>query len=124
MFPRKGRGCFADADDTAKGITTLRILGIKTGIEGLLKTFESKDHFKTYPGERNPSFSAHCNILICLLKQDDPTHFITQILKAVNFLVCHMLQGKVHEKWVSLLTLLFPLLIYEAVLLTNCPASS
>ncbi|KAK7221955.1 hypothetical protein V2G26_009958 [Clonostachys chloroleuca] len=94
-----GHGCFADADDTAKGITTLRILGIKTGIEGLLKTFERETHFKTYPGERNPSFSAHCNILICLLKQDDPTHFMTQISKAANFLVSHMLQGKVNEKW-------------------------
>ncbi|CAI6087703.1 unnamed protein product [Clonostachys chloroleuca] len=114
-----GRVSFADADDTAKGITTLRILGTKTGIESLLKTFERETHFKTYPGERNPSFSAHCNILICLLKQDDPTHFITQISKAVNFLVSHMLQGKFHEKWVSLLTLPFPSLIYEAVLLTD-----
>jgi hypothetical protein len=61
---RKAPGCFPDADDTAKGIAALRILGTSASVNGLVQMFETADHFRTYPGERNPSFSANCNVLI------------------------------------------------------------
>ncbi|KAI1370232.1 hypothetical protein F4677DRAFT_465656 [Hypoxylon crocopeplum] len=92
-------GSFPDVDDTAKGIMTLRILGKSPSIEGLISTFEAGDHFRTYNGERNPSFSANCNVLICLLMLDGPSTHISQIVKVARFLTAQVYKDGVSDKW-------------------------
>jgi hypothetical protein len=98
---REARGTIPDADDTAKGIVTLHILRKKTEVSELIRMFEAEDHFRTYHGERNPSFSANCNVLICLLLQEDADKYVPQIAKAINFVTTQAFQGQVDEKWVS-----------------------
>ncbi|KAI2463815.1 hypothetical protein F4781DRAFT_440232 [Annulohypoxylon bovei var. microspora] len=92
-------GSFPDADDTARGIMALRILGKNSTVENLIQTFEAEEHFKTYHGERNPSFSANCNVLICLLTTRDPTLYIPQIAKIVSFLTTQVYRDDVNDKW-------------------------
>ncbi|KAI1206322.1 uncharacterized protein F4807DRAFT_463811 [Annulohypoxylon truncatum] len=92
-------GSFPDADDTAKGIMTLRILGESPGFDGLIEMFEAEEHFRTYHGERNPSFSANCNVLTCLLTAEDPTLYISQIAKITRFLTTQVYQDGVIDKW-------------------------
>ncbi|KAI0898671.1 Ent-kaurene synthase [Annulohypoxylon nitens] len=81
---------FPDADDTAKTI-----------IACITWAFDSVDHFKTYRGERNPSFSANCNILTCLMTVKDPIPYGAQIARAASFLCEQVLSGCVKEKWHS-----------------------
>ncbi|KAI0889799.1 Ent-kaurene synthase [Annulohypoxylon maeteangense] len=90
-----------DADDTAKTIIALHHLGKAINVEPLLQAFDSADHFKTYKGERNPSFSANCNILACLMIVEDPTPYGAQIAKAASFLCTQVFSGNVKEKWHS-----------------------
>ncbi|CAJ2513955.1 Uu.00g020740.m01.CDS01 [Anthostomella pinea] len=92
-------GCFPDADDTAKGIEAIRLLGRTTVVDALTMMFEADDHFKTYPGERNPSLSANCNVLIALLVQDDPALHMSQIAKAASYVTSQVFSGPVNEKW-------------------------
>ncbi|KAL2020340.1 hypothetical protein VTK56DRAFT_8568 [Thermocarpiscus australiensis] len=90
-----------DADDTAKGLEALHHLGHSSGIGALIRTYEVSEHFTTYPGERNPSFSANCNILILLLIREDRDQHLPQIVKALRFLTSQVFRGQVNEKWVS-----------------------
>ncbi|KAK3951397.1 hypothetical protein QBC32DRAFT_215092 [Pseudoneurospora amorphoporcata] len=93
-------GGLVDADDTARAIMALRHLGnTKVGVEPLIRAFEAKDHFRTYEGERNPSISANCNVLTCLLMMDDPTIYSRQIVKTAKFLCQQVHTNSVREKW-------------------------
>ncbi|OTA68818.1 Ent-kaurene synthase [Hypoxylon sp. EC38] len=89
----------ADVDDTAKTILALSYFNKSVDIHPLIQTFESTDHFNTYPGERNPSFSANCNVLICLLSQSNLSTYITQITKTTAFLCSQAFMGSIREKW-------------------------
>lgn len=92
-----------DVDDTAKGIEALNYLDQddSVSVEGLIQTYEAAEHFMTYPGERNASFSANCNVLILLLVRNDRDQYISQIAKVTRFLTRSVLEGHVKEKWVS-----------------------
>ncbi|KAK0631021.1 hypothetical protein B0T17DRAFT_637782 [Bombardia bombarda] len=93
-------GILPDADDTAKALATLLVLGkSNVNVDGLVHMFEAETHFITYPGERNASFSANCNVLVCLLMLQDSKPYLSQIVKATNFLVAHVFNGPVNEKW-------------------------
>ncbi|KAI2628670.1 hypothetical protein GGR54DRAFT_357025 [Hypoxylon sp. NC1633] len=92
-------GTFPDADDTAKGLESLHHLGQESSIDGLLRTFSELEHFITYPGERNPSFSANCNVVILLLVRDDRSQHFPGITKALEFLIGQAFGGHVKEKW-------------------------
>ena len=95
-------GGLVDADDTARAIMALRHLGnTEVGVESLIRAFEAKDHFRTYEGERNPSISANCNVLTCLLMMDDPTIYAQQIVKTAKFLCEQVHTDSVREKWAS-----------------------
>lgn len=98
---RKAPGVLPDADDTAKGLESLHYLGQSSGVENLIKTFELEEHFLTYLGERNPSFSANCNIAILLLLREDRAQHFPEIAKAIQFLTSQAFRGYVHEKWVG-----------------------
>ncbi|KAI0412420.1 ent-kaurene synthase [Xylaria grammica] len=56
-------GVLADADDTAKIILTLTLLGRTPSPETMNSHFEADDHFRTYIYEANGSFSTNCNNL-------------------------------------------------------------
>ncbi|PYI10667.1 aphidicolan-16beta-ol synthase [Aspergillus sclerotiicarbonarius CBS 121057] len=81
-------GILADVDDTAKGTTVLSMLGhpVNDYVQRIIEDFEMPTHFRTYPGERDPSFSANCNVLQALLHQPDPLQYGSQITKIVAFL--------------------------------------
>ena len=93
----------ADADDTAKTILALNLLGCSTSPRTLLQEFEDKTHFKTYQQERDPSFSANCNVLNALLHVENPSDYTPQIAKTLEFL-CDTFRSSdktVRDKWVS-----------------------
>ncbi|KAJ5904103.1 Phyllocladan-16-alpha-ol synthase [Penicillium tannophilum] len=91
----------ADADDTAKTILVLNLLHQQVLPDAMLKAFETEHHFKTYPHERDPSFSANCNVLLALLHTNNPSQYAPQIEKATRFLHSHFRESelKVRDKW-------------------------
>lgn len=93
--------CLADADDTANVLAALSILGRDVNIEPMLAAFEKDEHFITYQGERNASFSANCNVLLCLLRSPKRRMYTSQVAKSVKFLESLWKQGKTQDKWVS-----------------------
>jgi hypothetical protein len=92
---------FTDVDDTAKTLEALHHLGFECSVTSLVHTFESSEHFVTYPGERNPSLSANCNVLIALLLCEDGVEHLPQIAKVTRYLTNVAFKGKIREKWVS-----------------------
>ena len=68
----------------------------------MIRHFISKqEHFSTYPGERNVSFSANCNVLQALLHSRDVELHEKQILIATTFLCDSWWTGATRDKWVS-----------------------
>jgi len=91
----------ADADDTAKAIYALSLLGIRFSPESLIREYEAADHFRTYASETHPSVSANTNVLIALLHGLDPNVYSRQIEKCVNFLCSEWLNNDhFNDKWV------------------------
>ncbi|KAF7864083.1 hypothetical protein EAF04_007048 [Stromatinia cepivora] len=101
-------GLMSDSDDTAKGLLTLNLLGHRANPTLMISQFESTSRFLTYPTERNPSLSANCNILSCLLHLPRPNEYNTQISKVSAFICDTWDAGLVTDKWslVHLLKLL------------------
>ena len=99
----------SDADDTARAIMSLRLLGRTIDPIPMIEHFESPTCFRTFEGERNPSFSANCNILSSLLLITDPKTYFNQILKATVFLCDTWDCEVVQDKWVSVKTLVYAL---------------
>ncbi|KAK5116144.1 hypothetical protein LTR62_008470 [Meristemomyces frigidus] len=94
-------GLGADADDTAKSMLILSLLHHDVSVDPLLEHFESDHYFKTYPLERDPSFSANCNVLAALLHAEDPSKYTKQIEKVVQFLISVYRDHGLHirDKW-------------------------
>ncbi|KAL1965541.1 hypothetical protein VTN77DRAFT_5624 [Rasamsonia byssochlamydoides] len=92
-------GMLPDADDTAKTILSLSLLGRPTSCERMIAVFETPTHFMTYRDERNESFSANCNVLKALLRSESPSRHLLQIIKAAGFLCHNWYVGKVNDKW-------------------------
>ncbi|GME64951.1 hypothetical protein AJ79_09819 [Neofusicoccum parvum] len=91
-----------DADDTAKGLLTLSLLGHPGPHQGMLDEFEGPTHFRTYSGERNPSFTANCNVLDAMLSQPNATALELQITKTASFLSdiwWDSSNGAIEDKW-------------------------
>ena len=78
----------SDADCTAQALSTLCQLGRTPNAQGLIVRFETRDFFKTYTQDRNPSFRTNCLVLKALLdllpgnREQD-----VQIEKALNFVI-------------------------------------
>lgn len=81
------------------------MLGKPTSPAALVEHFEDKDCFKTYPLERDPSFSANVNCLMALLQSPEPAEWTPQMLRIINFLCSRWenTRGELADKWVSLL---------------------
>lgn len=95
----------ADVDDTAKGILSLNMLKGKHGtieVDPMIEMFEAETHFRTYPAERDPSFSANCNVLLALLHHPDKSRYLSQVEKVVQFLCEYWWSNdnNVTDKWV------------------------
>ncbi|KAL2038430.1 hypothetical protein N7G274_008769 [Stereocaulon virgatum] len=89
-----------DADDTAKTILTLNHLGGKMDPEQMIKHFKTKhNHFCTYPGERNASFSANCNVLQALLSCHEAQKYTSEISSITTFLCDSWWAGTARDKW-------------------------
>ena len=92
----------ADADDSAKVILTLNLLGQQVHAKSLTDHFRSENgHFCTYPGERDASVSANCNVLRALLEAPRPQDYITDITSILTFLCETWWSGGIRDKWVS-----------------------
>ena len=70
-----------DADDSAKVILNLNLLGVDVGANAL-----EKDHFCSYSGERDASFSANCNILKTLLRVSEVSCHKEDMAKILEYL--------------------------------------
>ena len=94
-------GVMADADDTARTLMTLNLMG-RDALEPdrLILEFEADESFRTYATERNRSFSANCNVLMALLCAPNPSRYSSQINKAAGYLCSMWWRGRVHDKWV------------------------
>lgn len=88
-----------DADDTARSYFALSYLKTDMDPAPMVKYFEASEHFQTYKLERNPSFSANANILLCLLRAANPSAFASQIEKAARFLISCWVSGELRDKW-------------------------
>ncbi|KAF7881618.1 uncharacterized protein EAF02_006306 [Botrytis sinoallii] len=88
-----------DADDTAKCILTLCLVGRSVSVEQMIANFEVKNHFQTYALERNGSISANCNVLNALLHINEPNKYVGQILSTTEFLCNSWSAGKIDDKW-------------------------
>lgn len=97
-FGNVAPGMLADADDTAKSIYFLSLLGRPTNCDAMLKVFEEPNHFKTYKLETKESFSANCNVLTALLGSKDSFQHVPQICKALTFLCSAWDNGKWGDK--------------------------
>jgi hypothetical protein len=91
-----------DADDTAKAITALQLLGQRPSFDALIERFELESHFQCFPFERNPSFSANCNVLLAFLYSPDPSQYQSQITKCVRYIAYEWwnTDEPVKDKWV------------------------
>ncbi|KAM0170468.1 hypothetical protein ACHAPC_011173 [Botrytis cinerea] len=91
-----------DADDTAKGIVALDLLGKEIDKNMLVDRFGQGEWFKTYRSERDASFSTNCNVLkalTCSISSTDK--YRAQIEKVMAFL-CHFWLNKPtasRDKW-------------------------
>ena len=78
----------ADADNTAQTLSTLCSIGRIPSAQGLIVRFETRDFFKTYTQERNPSFRTNCLVLKALLDLlPGNTEQGLQIEKTLKFIV-------------------------------------
>lgn len=92
----------ADADDSAKAILTLNLLGRRVHAKSLAEHFRSKNgHFCTYLGERDASFSANCNVLRALLEVPDAQDHVAEMNSILYFLCESWWTGAIKDKWVS-----------------------
>ncbi|QDS74818.1 hypothetical protein FKW77_002408 [Venturia effusa] len=90
-----------DADDTAKALLTLALLGKNASPESLISEYEGDYHFRTYASERDPSLSANCNVLTALLHHANPERYLSQIEKCTRF-ICdewYRTDGLISDKW-------------------------
>ena len=77
----------SDADNTAKAISTLALLGRSASPQGLILRYETREYFKTFTHDRNPSFSTNCHVLKALLNLvPENSEQMPQIEKLIKFL--------------------------------------
>jgi hypothetical protein len=97
-----------DADDTAKCIMALSLMGIDTTKQPLVEAFGRGKWFITYPHERNFNFSTNCNVLNAFQSSLDDknsrTRYADHIEKTVRNLAGIWLRkpNQILDKWVRL----------------------
>jgi len=77
----------SDADDTAKTISALCLLGQSPSPQGSIIRYEIREYFKTYTQDRTPSFTTNCHILKALLNLlSEHSEQMSLIERTVKFL--------------------------------------
>ncbi|RYP63645.1 hypothetical protein DL769_006900 [Monosporascus sp. CRB-8-3] len=88
------------------------------GIGGVPSAYPSTyfEYTWTYPSERDPSFSANCNILLALIHDREANRYLPQISKIVHFLCTYWWDADeiIKDKW-SLSHLYPTMLLVEAL---------
>ncbi len=94
----------SDADNTAQAISALCLLGRNVSPEGLIIRYETRENFKTFTQDRNPSFRTNCHVLQSLLDLlPGNNQQIPQIEKCIRF-ICSMwwtTNGQIEDQSVS-----------------------
>ncbi|KAF2759880.1 Ent-kaurene synthase, partial [Pseudovirgaria hyperparasitica] len=94
-----GPGFLEDADDTAKAVLLLQLVGRQPPVSALIERFGTDSLFRTYSSERNPSFSANCNVLLALISDADASQHVAEINSIVSSL-CDAWTGSLpKDKW-------------------------
>ncbi|KAK2051275.1 hypothetical protein LY76DRAFT_651418 [Colletotrichum caudatum] len=75
-----------NADDTAKGLMALGLIGRHVAANKIIKVFKGRNHFTTFGSERDPSLTSNCHVLLALLKQPEISRYYPQILKTATFI--------------------------------------
>ena len=75
-----------NSDDTSKALTALQLLARPGQFGPLIENYEREKHFVCFGFERNPSFSANCNVLLGLVQSSNPAMYLPQIEKCVRFI--------------------------------------
>ena len=93
-----------DADNTAHVISTLCLLGRSVSPQGLINRYETRENFKTFTQDGNPSFRTNCHVLQSLLDllPGNNQHML-QIEKSVKF-ICSLwwtTNGNIQDQSVS-----------------------
>ncbi|KAI6349624.1 hypothetical protein MCOR25_010650 [Pyricularia grisea] len=90
-----------DADDTAKGLIALNLMGRQASPEQMIKVFEGRDHFTTFGSERDPSLTSNCHVLLALLQCADLVRYDPQIIKTTKFICDYwfLQEGRIRDKW-------------------------
>jgi len=67
-----------------------------------MEKFEAESHFRCFPFEQSPSFSANCNVLLAFLHTSEPSLYLPQILKCVRYLCYEWwnTDEPIKDKWV------------------------
>jgi aphidicolan-16beta-ol synthase/syn-copalyl-diphosphate synthase len=92
-----------DADDTAKTLTALHLLGYPGPYDTLIEKFEMETCFRSDATDRTPSFCANCNVLLALLHAPSPKRYLSQIVKCVRY-ICYTwwnTDEPIIDKWVT-----------------------
>ncbi|KAK2038157.1 hypothetical protein LZ31DRAFT_435584, partial [Colletotrichum somersetense] len=90
-----------DADDTAKGLMALGLMGRHVAADKMIEVFEGRNHFTTFGSERDPSLTSNCHVLLALLKQPEISRYYPQILKTATFICDYWWasEGRIRDKW-------------------------
>ena len=94
-------GVLPDPDDTARAMICISLLNKETQPENLISYFYNGSYFVTYKGERNPSISTNCNVLLTLLSLPNPDQYAVQISSVITYLCSAWDHGQFRDKWVS-----------------------
>ena len=94
----------SDADNTARTISALALLGRSASPKGLIKRFEAPEYFKTYAQDKSPTFRTNCHVLKALLDLvPKNSEQMPQVQKTVTFLCNYWwtTNGRIEDQSVS-----------------------
>lgn len=93
----------SDADDTAKALTVLNMLGAPTTADPMIRKYSTGSHFRTYEGERDASFTTNCNVLVALCHSTNVSDHAGDIAMVMRFLCKTWWHHRyaIQDKWVS-----------------------
>ncbi|KAI0598800.1 terpene synthase family protein [Biscogniauxia sp. FL1348] len=109
----------SDVDDTARALISMGLVTSDSrglNIEPMISRFATDTHYRTYPFERNPSFTANCNVLLALLRQGNMPQHLPEVVKVVKFITHYWWRhdGNIRDKW-NLSPLYSAMLLVEAL---------
>ena len=116
-----------DADDTAKALLLLNLLGRNISPDRRIEHYTTDDgHFQTHVGERDTNFSANCNVLMTLLYSPDITAYTAEIVSITTFLCDLWWSADVEDKWVKSAwsRVIVPILSRSRILAPSTPECS